>query len=62
MKVYLWFHNIRTIVDKHPRVERIHHTIFTGESLSEKDFDYLTKRAKLIDTNEGGWRIWELEL
>jgi hypothetical protein len=64
MKIYLWLHGggCRSIHEANPHVDHIYQFIFAGDHITEEEFNFLVENANLVDSNDVGWKVWELEL
>ncbi len=64
MKVFLWQHGggCRSIHEANPHEDHIYQFIFAGDHITEDEFNFLVEKANLVDSNDIGWKVWELEL
>lgn len=64
MKIFLWQHGVgrQSIHEANPHEDHIYQFIFAGDHITEDEFNFLVEKANLVDSNDIGWKVWELEL
>ena len=64
MKVFLWLHGggCKSVHEANPHKDYIFQFIFAGSHITEEEFNFLVENANLVDSNDVGWKVWELEL
>ena len=63
MKIFLWqTGGGRSIHEANPHKDYVYQFIFADDHITEKEFNFLVSNADLVDENDTGWKVWELEI
>ena len=63
MKIFLWqTGGGRSIHEANPHKDYVYQFIFSVDHITEEEFNFLVSNADLVDENDTGWKVWELEI
>ena len=63
MKIFLWqTGGGRSIHEANPHKDYVYQFIFADDHITEEEFNFLVSNADLVDENDTGWKVWELEI
>ena len=64
MKIFLWQNGggRRSIHEANPHKDHVYQFIFEDDHITEEEFNFLVSNADLVDENDTGWKVWELEI
>jgi len=64
MKIFLWQHGggRQSVHEANPHEYPISQSIVAGSHITEEEFNFLVENANLVDSDDVGWKVWELEI